>query len=81
MTNPTSAPPPEREECAYKHLLILQIKAVISELLKVHTDEFENVLNGNYDTRSVTEDRLRMAREKKALLIERYRDHVMEHRC
>jgi hypothetical protein len=74
-------PQPEREECAYKRLLIDDIKAAINELLKIHTDEFEAVLNGNYDTSSMTEERLRMAREQKALLIERYREHVIGRRC
>jgi hypothetical protein len=75
---PTSVPP---DECAHKRILMAEIKAVISEILKVHTDEFDAVVDGNYDTGPATAERLMVAREHKALLIERYRDHVLEHGC
>ena len=81
MTNAARDNGPKREECANKLLLIADIKAAINDLLKIHTEEFEAVLNGNYDTSSVTEERLRKAREHKALLMERYREHVIGHGC
>ena len=81
MAEPTLNPQAEREECAYKRALAGAIKTAINELVKIHTDEFEAVLNGNYGTSAVIHDRLRTAREHKALLIERYRDHVTVHGC
>jgi hypothetical protein len=41
MTKPTLAPEPE--ECPQKRVLVDAIKAAISEMLKLHTDELRAV--------------------------------------
>ena len=70
-----------REECAHKQMLIDSIRTAISEILKLHDEEFEAVMKGDFDTGAAIERRLNVAREQKALMIELYRDHVNSHGC
>jgi len=81
MPGPALPPQPGREDCPHKQILIDDIKAVISEILKLHTNEFEAMLNGDFSMAPDTQERLRMAREHKAQLMERYREHVTSHGC
>ena len=81
LTKLTPTRPPGPKECAYKLLLVDDIRAAITEILKLHTDELEAVLSGDYSTSVSTAERLRIAREHKALMIERYRNHLLEHGC
>jgi len=67
------------QECPQAQALIDEIEKVIGEIVEIHNDELRSVTNGDYTTGPSTEVRLKQAREKKALLIERYREHILSH--
>lgn len=73
--------PEQSQECPQAQSLINEIETVISEILESHNDELRAVTGGDYTTGPRTEDRLKQAREKKALLGERYREHILSHDC
>jgi hypothetical protein len=57
------------------------IQAAIGAILEIHNREFEAVLKGDFTTGEETLNRLKQARQHKALLIERYRQHILSHGC
>jgi hypothetical protein len=71
----------QSQECAEAQSLVDEIEKVINEIIKLHHAELRAVKGGDYATGPSTEDRLKQAREQKALLIERYREHVISHGC
>ena len=70
-----------QKSCTQKHLLIAEIRTVIATIAKVHGDELEAVLQGNFSTADYTLRKLADYRELKRSLIERYRIHVASHGC
>jgi hypothetical protein len=81
MAGSSLAPQLVRESCAQKQVLIDDIRAAISEILQLHNEEFEAVLNGNFDSGPDFQERLRIAREHKVVLLDLYREHVNSHGC
>jgi len=73
--------PEQSQECPQAQSLIGEIEKVIGEILEIHKAELRAVTGGDHTTGPSTEVRLKQAREKKALLIERYREHVLSHDC
>jgi hypothetical protein len=69
------------ELCSHKQGLIREINAAVDEIPAIHNDEVRDVLAGDFTTNEMTQARLGIAREKKRLLIERYREHVTAHGC
>jgi metal-sulfur cluster biosynthetic enzyme len=72
---------PQTTECAQKAALAEEIRVAIKSILEIHNAEVERVLAGDFGTREATERSLKSAREAKALVIDRYRDHVSSHGC
>jgi len=68
-------------ECSQKAILIEEIRLAIKGILEIHNGHLERVLAGDFSTTNDTENRLRIAREAKNLVIERYREHVTTHGC
>jgi hypothetical protein len=62
-------------------MLIEDIQTVIGEILRIHNLELEAVMRGDYTAREDSLVRLAQVREHKALLIQRYRQHVETHGC
>jgi hypothetical protein len=65
--------------CLERQRLIQQVKEVIANLNAIHLEELESVSRGEHDLHF--QDRLRIARELRASLLERLRSHVAEHHC
>jgi len=53
----------------------------MSELVAIHNAEFEALMREDFGDIEALRARLRIARENKAALIERYREHVTSHGC
>jgi hypothetical protein len=77
------SPAPARQPrlCVEKQSLIGQINKAIALIFSIHNEELVSVMGGDYTTDESIQHRLLEARELKALLIRRLRDHVEEHRC
>jgi hypothetical protein len=69
------------EACARKTALLADVKAAMSELVAIHNAEFEALMREDFGDIEALRARLRIARENKAALIERYREHVTSHGC
>jgi len=69
------------EPCARKTALLADVKAAMSELVAIHNAEFEALMREDFIDLDVLRARLRVARERKAGLIEIYREHVTSHGC
>jgi hypothetical protein len=72
---------PQKTGCPQKTALAEEIRVAIKNILELHNAEVERVLAGEFGTREATEHRLKSARKAKALIIDRYRDHVSSHGC
>jgi hypothetical protein len=53
----------------------------MAELGAIHNAEFEALMQEDFTNLEVLRARLRVARERKAGLIEIYREHVTSHGC
>ena len=67
--------------CARKMALLGDVKAAMSERVAIHNAEFEALMREDFGDIEALRARLRIARENKAALIERYREHVTSHGC
>lgn len=67
--------------CAEKQQLVDQIKRAVGEIVFIHAQEVDALLRGDLTTDETFQDRLQTARELKALLVERLRNHLAVHRC
>ena len=76
-------PPPRKpkEPCARKAALMEDIKAAMSKLMAIHNAEVEALLLENFTDMENFPAEIRIARERKASLIEEYRAHVISHGC
>jgi len=62
-------------------MLAEEIRIAIRDILEIHNQHLERVLSDDFSTGEATEQSLKRAREAKALVIERYREHVNAHGC
>jgi hypothetical protein len=69
------------KECPQKTILAEEIRIAIRDILEIHNRQLERVLDGDFSTSDDTEQSLKRARQAKALVIERYREHVTAHGC
>jgi len=74
-------PGPQREACPQKQELAKEIHLAICAIVAIHNEEFEAVLQGDFNAGEETQLRLKKAREFKTLCIERYRHHLEGHGC
>ena len=58
-----------------------QINDVIKEMFSIHNEQLEAVLRGDAETEEQLQKRLREVRDRRALVIERLRNHVASHGC
>jgi hypothetical protein len=70
-----------RPECARKIALLNDVRAAMDALMLIHSDEVTALLNEDFDRITELRIKLQTARERKAGLIELYRDHVTSHGC
>src|SRR5437762_14058103 len=68
-------------DCPQKAALVEDIRVAIKSILEIHNRQLERVLAGDFSTGDDTEKHLKIAREAKNVIIERYREHVMSHGC
>ena len=69
------------EPCARKTALLADVKAAKIELVAIHNAELEALIHEDFGDIEALRARLQIARENKAALIERYREHVTSHGC
>ena len=70
-----------REECARKLALLGDIQAAMGELMAIHNNEVVALLAEDFDRITELRATLQTARNRKASLIELYREHVTSHGC
>ena len=70
-----------RSKCARKMALLSDVRAAMDALMSIHNDEVTALLNEDFDRITELRIKLQTARERKAGLIELYRDHVTSHGC
>jgi len=68
-------------ECPIKVELLKDIQTAMGELLSIHNHEVVALLAEDFEGVTGLKTTLQAARDRKAKLIEQYRDHVTEHRC
>ena len=70
-----------RPGCARKTALLADVQAAMGALMSIHNDEVTALLNEDFDRITELRIKLQTVRERKAGLIELYRDHVTSHGC
>jgi hypothetical protein len=70
-----------RPECPRKMALQADVQAAMGALMSIHNDEVAALLNEDFDRITELTEKLKSARERKAGLIELYREHVTSHGC
>ena len=70
-----------REECARKMALLVEVQAAMGALMAIHNEEVAALLRDDFDGITELKTKLQAARERKASLIELYREHVIGHGC
>jgi hypothetical protein len=70
-----------RPACARKIALLADVQTAMGALMAIHNDEVTALLNEDFDRITELRIKLQTARERKAGLIELYRDHVTSHGC
>jgi len=70
-----------REECARKTALREEFQTAMDALIEIQGDEVAALLKDDFDQIAELKIRLQAARERKASLIELYREHVISHGC
>jgi len=68
-------------ECAEKLDLLKDIQAAMGELMAIHNNEVVALLAEDFDQVAQLKTTLQAARDRKARLIESYREHVTSHGC
>jgi hypothetical protein len=64
-----------------KAAMVEELRIAIRDILQIHNQQVERVLQGDFSTADETENRLKIVRETKNLITDRYREHVMAHGC
>jgi hypothetical protein len=78
----TDTPPRKpKEPCARKAALMEDIKTAMSKLMAIHNAEVEALLLESFADMENFPTEIRIARERKASLVEQYREHVISHGC
>jgi hypothetical protein len=70
-----------KEECARKMALLQNIQVAMGELMAIHNHEVVALLAEDFDHIAELKGTLESARNRKAGLIELYREHVASHGC
>lgn len=68
-------------ECLVKVELLKDIQAAMAELMSIHNNEVVALLAEDFDRVAHLKTTLQTVRERKAKLIEDYREHVTGHQC
>jgi len=68
-------------ECPVKIDLLKDIQTAMGELMSIHNNEVVALLAEDFERVAHLRTTLQVARERKARLIEEYREHVTEHGC
>jgi hypothetical protein len=67
--------------CPLKIELLADIQTAMGELMSIHNDEVIALLAEDFDRLSQLRNTLQAARDRKARLLESYREHVTSHGC
>jgi hypothetical protein len=76
-----ASPLKPKEPCARKAAIKEDLQAAMAKLMAIHNAEIEAVLVENFDELEKFPTEIRIARERKARLVEQYREHVISHGC
>ena len=68
-------------ECPIKIELLKDIQTAMGELMSIHNNEVVALLAEDFERVAQLKTTLQAVRERKARLIEEYREHVMGHQC
>jgi len=68
-------------ECPTKIELLKDIQAAMGELMSIHNNEVIALLAEDFERVAHLKTTLQSVRERKARLIEEYREHVLGHFC
>jgi len=68
-------------ECSKKIELLKDIQTAMGELMAIHNNEVVSLLAEDFDQVPHLKTTLQAVRDRKARLIEAYRDHVTAHGC
>ena len=69
------------QECPVKVELLKDIQAAMGELMSIHNNEVIALLAEDFERVSELKKTLQAVRDRKAKLIEQYREHVTAHSC
>jgi len=69
------------QECPTKIELLKDIQTAMGELMSIHNNEVVALLAEDFDRVAQLKTTLQATRERKARLIDKYREHVMGHQC
>jgi hypothetical protein len=58
-----------------------QVNSAIKQMFALHNEQLDAVLRGDAETELELQKRLREIRERRALIIDRLRDHIASHGC
>jgi hypothetical protein len=64
-----------------KAAIMQDVRRAFDQLLVIHETEIDALLHGDFDRLNDLDKRLRAARNRKASLVELYREHVTTHGC
>ena len=67
--------------CPVKIEMLADIQAAMGELMSIHNNEVVALLAEDFDRLTKLRETLQAARDRKARLIEAYREHVISHDC
>ena len=70
-----------KEECARKVALLADIQYAMGDLMAIHNSEVVALLAEDFDKITELRTKLQSARDRKAGLIELYKEHVTSHGC
>jgi hypothetical protein len=68
-------------ECPVKVELLKDIQAAMGELMSIHNNEVVALLAEDFERVADLKNTLQSLRDRKAKLIEDYREHVIGHHC
>ena len=68
-------------ECPIKVGLLKDIQTAMGDLMSIHNNEVIALLAEDFDRVADLKTTLQAVRERKARLIEEYREHVLGHAC
>ena len=72
---------PVRKVCPEREALMYVLNAVVKEMFGLHNEQLKAILSGDETTELHLQARLREVRDRRALLIERLRNHLANHAC